>query len=91
MFNCFILLFAVGDYRLPWSVKECRQKLHKEFSKNRTIDDISTIDKLVMRSQIDLKDIVYLNRTRRDIYDKFNGENYKRRSDFYTKFLIGRT
>ncbi|XP_060520261.1 NADH dehydrogenase [ubiquinone] 1 alpha subcomplex subunit 6-like [Cylas formicarius] len=50
--------YIVQHYDLPFMEKVYRQKLREEFTKHKCIDDIRIIDMLVIKSHMDLKEII---------------------------------
>lgn len=87
----YIFSSLVDDYNLPPTIHQCRAKLRAEFSKHKHLTDIRQIDTLVMKHQLELKDICCMEKDRSHIlcyWAKDNGDT-SHRTQFLDKFLVG--
>lgn len=98
LFSEYIISFfilTVDDYNLPLTVRQCRNKLHDEFLKQRHLRDIRQIDTVVMKHQHELKELRFRQMDRAHLMDKLinesknAGENTLHRTQFLAKFLVG--
>lgn len=99
MFDFFFIRFpfkfSVDDYHLPLTVRQCRDKLHANFLKQKHLNDIRQIDTLVMKHQQELKELRFRQMDRSHLLnsltnDAINGsETTIHRTQFLAKFLVG--
>lgn len=82
---------SVEDYNLPYTASECRAKLHAEFLKQKHISGIRQIDSLVMKHQLELKEICCMEKDRSHLLNYWTGESTEpvQRTQFLDKFLVG--
>lgn len=96
LFCFFGVHFSVDDYNLPITVRQCRDRLHANFLKQKNLSDIHQIDTLVMKHQQQLKAIRFRQMDRAQLLNKLanqseygTAENTLHRTQFLAKFLVG--
>lgn len=78
------------------TVYQCRKRLHAEFHKQKHLNDTRQIDTLVMKHQQELKALRFRQVDRAHLLsnltnESINGsENTLHRTQFLTKFLVGK-
>lgn len=77
---------SVEDYNLPQSTIECRTKLHEEFMKHKHLSDIRQIDTLVIKKQLELKEICCMQKNRSHL---LNYMSNAAKPQFLDKFFVG--
>lgn len=95
--NYFYFVFlifrnSVEDYNLPYTVHQCRSKLHTEFSKQKHLSDIRQIDTMIMKYQLELKEIRFMHTDRSQLlrYLANESDDASQRMKFLAKFLVGK-
>ncbi|KAK7074682.1 NADH dehydrogenase 1 alpha subcomplex subunit 6 ndufa6 [Halocaridina rubra] len=81
--------YIVIEYDIPKSQDQCRQKLREEFEKYRHVQDIRTIDMLVIKGQMELKETVEIWKQKHGIMSYWRDSVEPRPKDFLSKFLDG--
>ncbi|XP_071521598.1 NADH dehydrogenase [ubiquinone] 1 alpha subcomplex subunit 6 [Panulirus ornatus] len=81
--------YIVMDYDLPKTKKQCQQKLREEFDKHRHVQDIRTIDMLVIKGQMELKETVEIWKQKHGLMAYWRDSVEPRPKDFLSKFLDG--
>ena len=79
--------YIVMDYDIPKSVEQCRVKLREEFEKNRHVTDIRVIDMLVIKGQMELKEIVEIGKQKGHVMTYFKETVEPKPTDFYLNSL----
>lgn len=89
---CDLLCFVISDkdYEVPFRVVDMRRKLKEEFLKNKDVTDIRVIDMLVVKGEMELKEIVEMYKQSCHIAFYFKDSVPKKSEDFMSKFLDGR-
>lgn len=84
----------VDDYNLPLTTRQCRDKLHANFLKQKHLSDIHQIDTLVMKHQQQLKALRFRQMDRAQLLNKlakeseYGAEPTLQRTQFLAKFLV---
>merc|ERR1712002_162959 len=81
--------YIVLDYDFPKTKEQCREKLREEFEKHRHVQDIRTIDMLVIKGQMELKETVEIWKQKHGIMAYWRDSVDPRPKDFLSKFLDG--
>lgn len=80
----------VEDYNLPQTTRQCRAKLRTEFLKQKHLSDTRQIDTMVMKYQLELKDICCMQKDRSHILAYWANDTITTpRTEFLAKFLVG--
>ncbi|CAL4126138.1 unnamed protein product, partial [Meganyctiphanes norvegica] len=79
----------VIDYDFPKSVEQCRAKLREEFLKNANVQDIRTMDMLVIKGQMELKETVEIWKQKHGLMAFWKPTVEPKPKDFLSKFLDG--
>lgn len=82
--------FVVQTYDIPRSEEECREKLREEFTKYDTINDIRLIDMMIIKGQMELKEVVNVWKQKGHIMAYFKDTVEPKPKDFLSKFLNGK-
>ncbi|CAG9858060.1 unnamed protein product [Phyllotreta striolata] len=80
------LPYIVKKYDVPVSYEDCRQRLRYEFTKYKKINDLRIIDMLIIRGQMDLKEVVKAWKTKSHIMRMFQDVYEVKTEDFLKKF-----
>lgn len=87
--------YLVDDYNLPLTVRQCRDKLHTNFLKQKHLTDIRQIDTLVLKHQQELKELRFRQMDRSRLLNNLTNEsnngdgNTSHRTQFLAEFLVG--
>ncbi|XP_014217386.1 NADH dehydrogenase [ubiquinone] 1 alpha subcomplex subunit 6 [Copidosoma floridanum] len=81
--------FIVEDYDIPKGKEELREKIRSEFLKNAHVKDIRTIDMLVIKGQMELKEVVERWKNKGSLMYYFRDTVQPKPNDFMSKFLSG--
>lgn len=84
------LPYIVYKYFIPKNVIECRAKLREEFTKHNHIDDIRVIDMLVIKGQMELKEIVEIWKQKCHIMAYWKDTIEPKPKDFLGRYLAGK-
>ncbi|CAG9834161.1 unnamed protein product [Diabrotica balteata] len=84
------LPYIVNNYDIPRNVEQCREKLRQEFTKFDDIKDIRLIDMLVIKGQMELKEVVNVWKQKGHIMNYFKDTAEPKPKDFLGKFLNGK-
>lgn len=80
------LIFPVVRYDLPIGIGVAKAKLKEEFMRHKHLQDIRVIDSLIIRGQMELKEVQMKWKQRSHFMDLFRDKAPKK-SDFLTKFF----
>lgn len=84
----FFFVSQVLDFDVPLSTERVRSRIRQEFDKNKNVNDIRTIDMLVVRGQMDLVETAEIWKQRGHIMNYFDELNKPAKpQDFLSKFL----
>ena len=81
--------YVVLDYDVPLTTELVRQRVRKEFEKNRHVSDYRAVDLLVVRGQMDLVETAEIWKQRGHImsyFDEIERQGQNAQKDFLTKF-----
>ncbi|VDI77863.1 NADH dehydrogenase [ubiquinone] 1 alpha subcomplex subunit 6-like [Mytilus galloprovincialis] len=81
--------YSVQEYDLLLTEKDCRDKLKEEFLKNKNVSDIRAIDLLVIKGQMELREISNIWKQRNHVMMYFKDTWNAKPSDFLSKFYEG--
>lgn len=76
-------------------MRQCRDKLHTNFLKQKHLNDIRQIDTLVMKHQQELKELRFCQMDRSHLLNRLandaisGSETTSQRTQFLAKFLVG--
>ncbi|KAJ8964485.1 hypothetical protein NQ314_004772 [Rhamnusium bicolor] len=84
------LSYIVKQYDIPKNQEQCRQKLREQFTKYDEIKDIRLIDMLVIKGQMELKEVVNMWKQKGHIMTYFKDTVEPKPQDFLSKFLSGK-
>lgn len=70
-------------------MEQCRAKLKEEFVKNKDVQDIRVIDMLVIKGQMELKEIVNKWKQKGHVMTYWKDSLEPKPTDFLSKFLNG--
>ncbi|KAG5880360.1 hypothetical protein JTB14_025779 [Gonioctena quinquepunctata] len=84
------LPYIVKQYDIPKSVAQCRTKLREEFTKYNNIQDIRLIDMMVIKGQMELKEVVNMWKQKGHIMTFFKDTVEPKPKDFMSKFFSGK-
>ncbi|KAJ8977291.1 hypothetical protein NQ317_007430 [Molorchus minor] len=82
--------YIVKQYDIPRNEEQCRRKLREEFTKYDNIPDIRVIDMLVIKGQMELKEIVNVWKQKGHVMTYFKDTIEPKPQDFLSKFLNGK-
>lgn len=77
------------DFDIPKNVEQCRAKLREQILKNSHVTDIRVSDMLVIKSQMELKEIVEKWKQKGHIMRYWKESEEPKPTDFLSKFLAG--
>ncbi|CRK87758.1 CLUMA_CG001537, isoform A [Clunio marinus] len=81
--------FIVEKFDIPKSVPQVRQKLKEEFIKNKDVSDVRVIDMLVIKGQMELKEITKIWKQKGHIMRYWQESIEYKPNDFLSKFMSG--
>uniref|UniRef100_A0A161MLJ2 NADH dehydrogenase [ubiquinone] 1 alpha subcomplex subunit 6 n=1 Tax=Triatoma infestans TaxID=30076 RepID=A0A161MLJ2_TRIIF len=81
--------YIVMDYDIPKSIKQCREKLREEFQKQNHVTDIRVINMLVIKGQMELKEIVNIWKQKGTVMNYWKETHEPKPTDFLSKFMAG--
>jgi len=81
--------FIVEKYDIPKSEAQCKEKLKEEFLKNKDIADVRVIDMLVIKGQMELKEVIKLWKQKGHVMRYWQESVEPKPKDFLSKFLSG--
>ncbi|KAJ8917681.1 hypothetical protein NQ315_005128 [Exocentrus adspersus] len=84
------LPYIVKAYDIPKNVEQCRERLREEFTKHDHFPDIRVIDMLVIKGQMELKEIVNVWKQKGHVMTYFKDSLEPKPKDFLSKFLSGK-
>ncbi|CAG9865145.1 unnamed protein product [Phyllotreta striolata] len=84
------LPYIVQTYDIPVSVDKCKKKLREEFTKYSESNDIRLVDMLVIKGQMELKEVVNVWKQKGHIMAYFKDTVEPKPKDFLSKFLNGK-
>ncbi|XP_056646163.1 NADH dehydrogenase [ubiquinone] 1 alpha subcomplex subunit 6 [Diorhabda carinulata] len=84
------LPYIVKNYDIPRTVEQCKTKLREEFTKFDEIKDVRLIDMLVIKGQMELKEVVNVWKQKSHIMAYFKDTIEPKPKDFLSKFLNGK-
>lgn len=81
--------YIVKDFDIPKSEQQCRVKLREVFLKNKDVTDIRVIDMLVIKGQMELKEVVNIWKQKGHVMAYFKPTEEPKPKDFLSKFFSG--
>ncbi|XP_012260726.2 NADH dehydrogenase [ubiquinone] 1 alpha subcomplex subunit 6 [Athalia rosae] len=81
--------FIVQHYDIPKNEAQIRAKIREEFLKNANVKDIRVIDLLVIKAQMELKEVCEVWHQKGTLMNHFKDTQEKKPTDFLSKFLSG--
>ncbi|CAK1551084.1 unnamed protein product [Leptosia nina] len=81
--------YIVKDYDIPKSEEQCRAKLREYFVKNKDVTDVRVIDLLVIKGQMELKEVINIWKQKGHIMTYFKPTEEPKPKDFLSKFFSG--
>ncbi|XP_023012515.1 NADH dehydrogenase (ubiquinone) B14 subunit [Leptinotarsa decemlineata] len=84
------LPYIVKQYDIPRTEAQCKQKLREEFSKYDNIQDVRVIDMMIIKGQMELKEVVNIWKQKGHIMAYFKDTVEPKPKDFLSKFLSGK-
>nr|CAI5835884.1 unnamed protein product [Callosobruchus analis] len=82
--------YIVRQFDIPRTVEQCKAKLREEFTKYDEIKDVRLIDMMVIKGQMELKEVVNNWKQKGHIMAYFKDTVEPRPKDFLSKFLQGK-
>lgn len=82
--------YIVSTYDIPRNEEQCKKKLREEFTKYNTINDIRLIDMMIIKGQMELKEVVNVWKQKGHIMTYFQDTVEPKPKDFLSKFLNGK-
>ncbi|XP_054258582.1 NADH dehydrogenase [ubiquinone] 1 alpha subcomplex subunit 6-like [Macrosteles quadrilineatus] len=79
----------VHDFHIPKTEKQCYAKLREEFDKHKDVKDIRLIDMLIIKGQMELKEIVNKWKQECHLMMYFKDTVEPKPKDFLSKFMSG--
>lgn len=64
-------------YPLDIPISQIRQRMREEFEKNRFVDNLDTINVLLMKGQMELEETLYMWKTRGHVEHMFSKESHE--------------
>jgi len=83
------LPYVVLDYDVPKTLEQLQQKLREEFLKNKHVQDIRVVDMLVIKGQMELKEVAERWKQNSHFMDYFKETHEPKPKGFLSKFLAG--
>ncbi|CAH0555595.1 unnamed protein product [Brassicogethes aeneus] len=83
------LPYIVKQYDIPKNIPQCREKLREEFTKYNNIQDVRVVDMLIIKGQMELKEVVEVWKQKGHIMTYFKESQEPKPKDFISKFLAG--
>ncbi|XP_058460927.1 NADH dehydrogenase [ubiquinone] 1 alpha subcomplex subunit 6-like [Malaya genurostris] len=77
------------EYDMPKSFEQCRDKLREMFIKNQGVTDVRVIDMLVVKGQMELKEVAARWKLKSHIMRYWNESQEPKPTDFLSKFYRG--
>ncbi|XP_019879621.1 NADH dehydrogenase [ubiquinone] 1 alpha subcomplex subunit 6 [Aethina tumida] len=84
------LPYIVRSYDVPKNVEQCRDKLREQFTKYGQVKDVRVVDMLVIKGQMELKEVVNVWKQKGHIMSYFKDTVEPKPKDFLSKFLNGK-
>ncbi|NP_001164372.1 NADH dehydrogenase [ubiquinone] 1 alpha subcomplex subunit 6 isoform X1 [Nasonia vitripennis] len=81
--------FILQDYEIPKSDKDLKEKIRGEFMKHANIKDIRVIDMLVIKGQMELKEVAERWKNKGTLMFYFKDTVEPKPTDFLSKFMSG--
>uniref|UniRef100_A0A069DMX4 NADH dehydrogenase [ubiquinone] 1 alpha subcomplex subunit 6 n=1 Tax=Panstrongylus megistus TaxID=65343 RepID=A0A069DMX4_9HEMI len=81
--------YIVMEYDIPKNITQCREKLREEFAKNKHVTDIRVVDMLIIKGQMELKEIVNIWKQKGTIMSYWKDTYEPKPTDFLSKFMVG--
>ncbi|XP_058794299.1 NADH dehydrogenase [ubiquinone] 1 alpha subcomplex subunit 6 [Phymastichus coffea] len=81
--------YILQDYEIPKSDRNLKMKIREEFLKNAYVKDIRVIDMLVIKGQMELKEVVERWKNKGALMFYFKDTVEPKPTDFLSKFMSG--
>ncbi|KAK2576981.1 hypothetical protein KPH14_011944 [Odynerus spinipes] len=81
--------FIVMDYNIPYSRKQCLEKIRSEFMKHKHVTDLRVIDLLVLKGHMEFMEIINMWKPVGNLLFHFKDTHNPKPKDFLGKFLAG--
>ncbi|XP_073985254.1 NADH dehydrogenase (ubiquinone) B14 subunit [Rhodnius prolixus] len=81
--------YIVMDYDIPKNITQCREKLREEFMKHKDVTDIRVIDMLIIKGQMELKEVVNIWKQKGTVMAYWKDTHEPKPTDFLSKFMAG--
>ncbi|XP_047343257.1 NADH dehydrogenase [ubiquinone] 1 alpha subcomplex subunit 6 isoform X1 [Vespa velutina] len=86
---CRQIPFIVIDYDIPYTRKQCLEKLRSEFLKNKYVTDVRVIDLLVIKGHMELTEVINIWKPVGNLLNHFKDTYNPKPKDFLGKFYAG--
>ncbi|XP_047343265.1 NADH dehydrogenase [ubiquinone] 1 alpha subcomplex subunit 6 isoform X2 [Vespa velutina] len=80
---------ALIDYDIPYTRKQCLEKLRSEFLKNKYVTDVRVIDLLVIKGHMELTEVINIWKPVGNLLNHFKDTYNPKPKDFLGKFYAG--
>ncbi|KAG5680377.1 hypothetical protein PVAND_009886 [Polypedilum vanderplanki] len=81
--------FILHKFDIPKNEEQCRAKLREEFLKNKDVTDVRVIDMLVIKGQMELKEVTMQWKQKGHVMNYWKETVEPKPQDFLSKFLSG--
>ncbi|XP_058837193.1 NADH dehydrogenase [ubiquinone] 1 alpha subcomplex subunit 6-like [Topomyia yanbarensis] len=80
---------VMHEYDIPKSFEQCRSKLREKFLKHQAVSDVRVIDMLVVKGQMELKEVTARWKLKGHVMRYWNESQEPKPTDFLSKFYQG--
>ncbi|XP_043500947.1 NADH dehydrogenase [ubiquinone] 1 alpha subcomplex subunit 6 [Polistes fuscatus] len=86
---CRQVPIMLHEYDIPYTQKQCLEKVRSEFLRNKYVTDVRVIDLLIIKGQMELQEIVTRWKPIGNLLNHFKDTFNPKPKDFLGKFYAG--